>query len=67
MVDSIGSNLPSSLQAVRNAKSIVQSDRAASRDTAAPSDRVTLSAQAKELTEINRLTSETRQILQDNT
>ena len=67
MVDSIGSNLPPSIQAVQNARNTNAAQRSDARtQSAAPADEVTLSSEAQSLGEVNRLASETRQILTNN-
>lgn len=62
MVDSIGSNLPPSAQAVNKARSNVQAQREQRAENS--SDEVSLSAEAQELSEANRLASETRDLLE---
>lgn len=67
MVNSIGSNLPPSVQAVNNARSGAETrgGNAAGR-AANPADEVSLSSEAQELGDINRAASDVRQALQDN-
>ena len=62
MVDPIGSNLPPSVQAVNKARGSVQTQR--SEGASNPSDEVSLSAEAQEIGEANRLASEIRGQLQ---
>ena len=66
MVDSIGSSLPPSVQAVKNAQSNAQSQRSESASRSNPADQVSLSSEAQELGDIDRLASDTRAILSDN-
>ena len=66
MVDSIGSGLPPSVQAVNKARSNAQSQKSENASSAQGADEVSLSSEAQELSEIDRLASDTREILQSN-
>ncbi len=61
MVDPIGSSLPPSVQAVNKARSTVQAQK--SEGSAGASDEVSLSAEAQELAEADRLASDVREQL----
>lgn len=65
MVDPIGSNLPPSVQAVNKARSNVQAKNE-DRVQSPSSDEVSLSTEAQEITEANRLAVETRDLLSSN-
>jgi len=64
MVDSIGSNLPPSVQAVNKARSNAQSQR--SEQPSGVSDEVSISAEAQELADVSRLATETRAQLEED-
>ena len=64
MVDSVGSNLPPSVQAVNKARSNAQTQKSDAAQSS--SDELSLSAEAQELTEVNRLATETRDLLAEN-
>ena len=64
MVDSVSSNLPPSVQAVNKARSNAQAQKSETAQTA--SDEVSLSAEARELSDVNRLASESRELLAEN-
>ena len=66
MVDSIGSNLPSSVQAVNKARSNAQAQKAERSEGASAADEVSISSEAQELAEADRLASETRDLLVQN-
>ncbi|NCT41101.1 MAG: hypothetical protein GW778_05525 [Alphaproteobacteria bacterium] len=66
MVDSIGSTLPPSVQAVNKARSNAQTQRSDNAGAARPADEVSLSAEAQELSEVSRLTANVREVLQEN-
>ena len=61
MVDPIGSSFPPSVQAVNKARSTVQAQK--SESSAGAADEVSLTAEAQELSEADRLASETREQL----
>jgi len=61
MVDSIGASVPPSVQAVNKARSNAQAQKAESSQFVA--DEVSISAEAKELGEVNRLASDARELL----
>jgi len=61
MVDSVGSSLPPSVQAVNKARSNAQAQR--SESTQASTDEVSISAEAQELADVARLASESRDLL----
>ncbi len=65
MVDAIGSNTPPSVQAVNKARSDVRAQRE-ERSVSAPSDSVSISAEAQEISDADRLASETRDLLSAN-
>lgn len=64
MVDSIGSSLPPSVQAVNKVRSTAQAEKSERSEGA--SDEVSLSAEAQELAEADRLAADTRELLAEN-
>ena len=63
MVDSIGSNLPPSVQAVNKARSNAQVQRENNTGAGAAADEVSISSEAQALGDVSRLASETRDLL----
>ena len=61
MVDSVGSSLPPSVQAVNKARNTAQAQKAERSEAA--SDEVSISNEAQELAQADRLAAETRDFL----